>query len=46
MRRVRISGVALIAALLTPSGVSAHSDGKHTGDHPHCPGGDDSANPG
>jgi len=44
-----ICGLALLSlavVLLIPTGASAHCAGKHTGDHPHCSGGDGSANPG
>ena len=42
----RLSTIFLFTLMLLPIGVSAHCKGKHTGDHPHCQGGDPGGDPG
>jgi WD40 repeat protein len=40
MNILRVSTFLLIMMMLVPIDASAHCDGKHTGSHPHCVGGD------
>jgi len=41
MNILRLTTLVLISILLMPFDASAHCDGKHTGNHPHCDGGGD-----
>ena len=40
MNIIRLSALLLLAVTLMPINATAHCNGKHTGDHEHCTGGD------